>query len=344
MSTKMTNCKTCGAEIASNAKSCPHCGAKNKKPIFKKWWFWVVVVLIVIVAFSGGGNDEGTAEQDSVPVSVAVTTTESQPADEPAKEDESEPVEEVAFEEVTAVDNDECTIKITGIDSNGFWGYTLNALFENKSAEKTYMFSVRGASIDGVESDPFFAEEVAPGKKANAEISFSDSVLDDIDISYSDICLSWEVYDSEDWSADSVASETVHIYPYGEDKAEKYVRESQATDTVLVDNDYVTAIITGYELDDIWGYSANIYLVNKTDVNVMFSVDKASVNGFMADPFWATEVAAGNCAFSSMSWSDSTLEENGITEVEEIEFTFNAYDADDWSADSFVNEVYTLTP
>ena len=29
---KMIKCKTCGADIASSAKSCPGCGAKNKKP------------------------------------------------------------------------------------------------------------------------------------------------------------------------------------------------------------------------------------------------------------------------------------------------------------------------
>ncbi|MCU6061082.1 zinc-ribbon domain-containing protein, partial [Clostridioides difficile] len=29
---KMIQCKSCSKEIASNAKSCPNCGAKNKKP------------------------------------------------------------------------------------------------------------------------------------------------------------------------------------------------------------------------------------------------------------------------------------------------------------------------
>ncbi|NOW20903.1 rubrerythrin [Clostridium saccharobutylicum] len=30
---KMIKCKTCGADIASSAKTCPSCGAKNKKAI-----------------------------------------------------------------------------------------------------------------------------------------------------------------------------------------------------------------------------------------------------------------------------------------------------------------------
>ena len=82
----------------------------------------------------------------------------------------------------------------------------------------------------------------------------------------------------------------------------------------------------------------------QTDKTVMFSVDDASVNGFMADPFYATSVSAGKCAFSSMAWSDTTLEENGITEVEEIEVLFRAYDADDFMGEDFANEVITLNP
>ncbi|MAQ71451.1 MAG: hypothetical protein CL565_04575 [Alphaproteobacteria bacterium] len=36
--TKLKDCPTCGKEIATTAKVCPHCGAKNKN--FKKelWW------------------------------------------------------------------------------------------------------------------------------------------------------------------------------------------------------------------------------------------------------------------------------------------------------------------
>ena len=40
-------CKYCQHEIAANAKTCPNCGAKNNKPLFKKWWFWLVIVIVV---------------------------------------------------------------------------------------------------------------------------------------------------------------------------------------------------------------------------------------------------------------------------------------------------------
>lgn len=64
----------------------------------------------------------------------------------------------------------------------------------------------------------------------------------------------------------------------------------------------------------------------------------------MADPYFATTVSTGKCAFGSMTWSDSTFEESGITEVESIEFLLKAYDYNDWTRDNFVEQTVTLTP
>ena len=58
MSSKVKVCKSCGQEFAKNAKFCPHCGAKNKKPIFKKWWFWVIIALLFILIGSSGDDTD----------------------------------------------------------------------------------------------------------------------------------------------------------------------------------------------------------------------------------------------------------------------------------------------
>ena len=76
----------------------------------------------------------------------------------------------------------------------------------------------------------------------------------------------------------------------------------------------------------------------------MLGVDEASVNCFMIDPFFATDVNAGKCEFTSVSWSDSALEENGITDVQEIELLLKVSDYDDWMAEDYVNERVVITP
>lgn len=251
----------------------------------------------------------------------------------------------IVFEEITVVDNEFCTIKITGINPDNLWGYTLNAYLENKSKDTTFMFSIDGAAINGIQTQPLFASEVAPNKKSNVEISFMDSTFSDYSASdFTDIELSFRVYDSNDWAADEVAEVTQNIYPLGQEKAIHYVRPNQSTDTVLVDNDQLTIVVTGYEIDDIWGYSANFYLVNKTDKEVMVSVDDVSVNGYMADPFFATTIKPNKVQFSSMTWSDSVFEENSISEVESIEMTLKVYDVKNWLDQDIFLETFTLNP
>lgn len=84
--------------------------------------------------------------------------------------------------------------------------------------------------------------------------------------------------------------------------------------------------------------------MNKTDTTIMVSTDEVSVNDFMIDPFFATSVPMGKMHFSEMSWFDTEFEDNGITEVEEIEFQLRVYDDEDWMADSFVEEAIVLKP
>lgn len=303
----------------------------------------IILLFALTVVTSGCGASVSTSEPDNTPEPSITSEEHSENLNSnDVKADESEDQINIPdFEEITAIDSEECTIKITGIDPENLWGYTLNVYLENKSTDKTYMFSVTNAAINGVQCDPFFSTEVAASKKSNNDISFKTE--NDIG-EFTDIEISFRVHDSDDWLADAVAEETIHIYPFGEDNATKFIREAQATDNTIVDNEYVTVIVTGYEQDDIWGYIVNLFLVNKSDKEVMFSVNDASVNGYMADPFYATSVMPGKCAFSSMSWSNTTLEENGISEVEEIEFSFKAHDSNDLMADDFANETITLNP
>lgn len=306
----------------------------------------LIIPIVVLSMYLGAcGTEEKAPEatttqevQTEVETKVSKEGTESE-AETTKEADDSQVISD--FEDLTVVDNEECTIKITGIDSENIFGYTLNTYLENKSSDKTYMFSATNAAINGVQCDPIFASEVASGKKSNDEITFTNN--HDIG-EFTDIEISFRVYDSDDWMADAVAEETVHIYPYGEENATTFIREPQNTDNIIIDNDYITVIVTGYEHDDIWGYSVNLFLTNKSDKEIMLSVDNASVNGYMADPFFATSVMPGKCSFSSITWSDSVLEENNISDIEEIEISFRAYDNNEFMSDDFVNEVITLSP
>ncbi len=62
---KMTTCKHCGQEIAASAKICPHCGGKNKPPIYKRGWFIALIVLIILYAIGSSDSSSNTASSTS---------------------------------------------------------------------------------------------------------------------------------------------------------------------------------------------------------------------------------------------------------------------------------------
>ncbi len=307
----------------------------------------LVLLLCLCLSACGGSESEkeetGSGEENIVSAEMEEETAGMET--ETVQENGSAGLTEAEFEEITVLDNEECAIKVTGLDPDNFWGYTVNVCLENKSEEKNYTFDVWDAAINGVECDPLFAYTVTAGLKSNNEVSFTTSTLEENGITeFTDIEITFRVYDSDDWFADDIARETVHIYPYGEENKSVYVRQPQETDTVLAENEFISATVIGYDPDGFWGYTLELYLENKTDEGVMFSIDNAAVNGYMIDPFWASSVAAGKSAFASVEWSESSLESNGITEVESIQFDLDVYSTEDWLADDYFNGTVTWNP
>ncbi|MCI9489526.1 DUF6591 domain-containing protein [Lachnospiraceae bacterium 48-42] len=106
---KMVICRNCNAPIAKNASICPSCGAKNKKPFYKKGWFIVLLVIFAIgIVNSVVRNKEDLKTVRSVEIQKSDEEDESEVKSEPegeaAKEEnesevKSEPEGEAAKEE-----------------------------------------------------------------------------------------------------------------------------------------------------------------------------------------------------------------------------------------------------
>ena len=286
-----------------------------------------------LIAASLAACGSATAEAPSTVPSTAAPTQAATEATKPT----------VSFEETTLVENDSITFRITAVEDSTR-GYTLKAYLENHT-DMDLMFSISEASVNGFMCDPLWAVTVSAGMKSNESIRFSrDSFAANGITEATDIEFKLDVYDSNDWMADHLVSEVFTLYPMGEDAAQVYERESQETDIVLFDDENCTMIVTGFDPENLWGYTMNVYLHNQTDKTLMFSLDGASVNGFMCDPFWAETVAPGKQSNTTISWSDSAFAENGITDVESLTLPLRVYDANDWMAEDVLNETYTVNP
>ena len=289
-------------------------------------------ILALTMLAGMAGCQPKTVPEDTPPDTEGVETQE--------KPEVAPKGEKAAFEETVAADTDDCLIKLTDMKYDDIFGCTVSIHIENKSADKVYMFCTEDAAINGIQVDPYWANELPAGESSDDDLTISNDQLGDMGLTYDDITdleMHFRVYETDDYSA-VVYEGTTHIYPYGESSATVYTREPQDSDVVLLDTPEVQMVAIGYDHDDFWGYEVKLFLVNKTDSEAMFSVDTAYLNDIEADPYYADSVAAGKCTFSKIAWDDSVLEKNGIEKVEDIKLTLSAYDGEDFSKDYYVEE------
>lgn len=115
-------------------------------------------------------------------------------------------------------------------------------------------------------------------------------------------------------------------------------------ETVLVDNDDITVVLTDTDPDDMFGYVLKLRLENKTDKTLMYAAENVSVNGFMVEPLFAQTVSAGNKANADFTIFDTDLEDNQISEVNEVKFSLRVYNDDDWTEDAIFEDELTINP
>ena len=303
-----------------------------------------LILMFTVTACGSSKNSEPSSDSKTEAVNEANGDNSKEEQDE--KENESKNGSKVDLSNYNEILVDDAGVKfeITGLDPEDFWGYSVKVYLENNT-DKTLMYSVEDASINGVMSDPFWASEVQPGKKSNESFAFSSTSLNEAGISdVTEIEFQLNIHDSEDYSAEYLVQDIFKIYPLGEENAVVTERTTEGSDVVLFESDDCKMTVIGYDPDSIFGYAVKVYLENKTYKMLMFSIDDASINGFMADPFWATTVAAGKRSYNDITWSSSVLEENKIENIESIEMRIQVRNDEDWSGDYLVDDTFSVEP
>lgn len=107
---------------------------------------------------------------------------------------------------------------------------------------------------------------------------------------------------------------------------------------VVNENNVVFVITSAPYKDDIWGAGIKVRLENSTDKTLMYSLKNVSVNNYMVNTLFATEVAPNKKENTSITIFTSDLEDNGITQIDNVEFTLRVYDINDWLADPIIDD------
>lgn len=99
---------------------------------------------------------------------------------------------------------------------------------------------------------------------------------------------------------------------------------------VLYDEDGIKITAKEYVTDSIWGDGIKVLLENDTENDIMISCDALIVNDYMIHDLFASDVAAGKKANSTIYLASSELKAAGIDNVGRIEIYFHASDSDSY--------------
>lgn len=84
---------------------------------------------------------------------------------------------------------------------------------------------------------------------------------------------------------------------------------------------------------DWYGKHINLYIENNSSENFTIQVRDFSINGYMIDPIFSSDVVSGKKINDDIHVFDSDLDDNNIDEIKTIEFKFHYFNSDSWSDD-----------
>lgn len=296
---KIIQCKTCNQEISANAKSCPHCGAKNKRPFYKKWWFWLIVAFIVIGAASSGNDSGSTDDTTNPPASSSPVNSDA--TGEPIEEDTPNIELSTDFErsvyDIVKENNGELT-SIETVTSEGSEEATVIAsiLCENDENVVNKILSEISEAIKNNatnESAIFTFGDIEDGDDATALVMagvYSDGTIDisSMSIDYNSERNNWIRNQFSAWDGSHVELEKLIISNLNDEKSYEHIETTYRDIATEDDRDEINQILADS------GYTQRVE-VGDLFIQTQFSA-KNAFGGVIK-----------NTAFGIASYSDNTI-------------------------------------
>ncbi len=246
--------------------------------------------------------------------------------------------EQITVTEEVLLDDKGVKITLKSFDTDNLLGPALKIMIENNT-DKDITVQTTESSVNGAMIDTVFSSDVAVGKKANDSISFLTNELDIAGITtIKDIEFKFHIFDATTWDT-IFDSDTIHITTSAENVEQNFNKEG----FVAFDQKGYRIVIQKLNSDEsFWGSDIYVYIENNSDKNVTIQARDVSINGFMIEPVFSSDVLAGKVAYDTITFFEDDLTENNITSIDEIELSFQILDMDSFDT-IYESEVVTTT-
>ena len=244
--------------------------------------------------------------------------------------------EEVTVERQVLYNDKNIKITATGMGSS-YSGPELKLLIENRSGQNITV-QTRAESINGYMVDANISADVVAGKNANDAITFFSSSLQKCGIEkIGTMEFYFHIFDSGSWGT-IVDTEVVKV---NTSVAYSYVQKYDDTGRELINKNGVRIVLKGLSEKSYSGPEVVLYIENNTNKDITIQTRDESVNGFMVDANMSEDIVSGKRAIGDITLFQSSLDENGITDIKEVELYFHIFDAETWDT-IFDTDVVTM--
>lgn len=315
-------------------------------------WIPISLILVLMVSLTACGAQPSVEIPAEQPTETTVAETTEETTEEATEASTEEPTvpaadsypaclpEELIFPDLYAIDTDTCAIRIVSLTPDTVLPnfVVLTCELENRSEDIIYTFSTEGVSVDGAMSYGFIYEALLPGEKKECKlwIGCTDIEFQPLPCSHLQVTFRASALRRND------IVETVNIYPQGEEAAVHYVWEPKPGDIVAVDREDIRFALLECLMEEHYQYEMRVAMVNNTDRTLVFNATNVKVNGVELDPYFSDLSVPNSSSFGLLTWDYFTLSQNGITEVETVEFLLVCYDWNDPSASYILEQTVSF--
>lgn len=266
----------------------------------------ITLALVLVFSFAGCNNTDKKAEKPS-DISSA---------------DKSK----ITIEETVLVDEADVKITAKSLTTDGLMGPEIKLFIENNSG-KDLTFQCRHATVNGYMVDTIMSVDVVDGKAANDSLTLMTysleacgiDVLADLELSFHIFDSEWETYLDTDFIQLKTSASGNHTQTYDD------------SGDLAYDGNGIKIVVKGLTEDDsLLGPSIVVYLENTGDKNVTVQTKDVTVNGMMVEAVFSSEVVAGKRTVDTITFLESDIEENDITEIKDVELSFHVFDSEEW--------------
>ena len=138
--------------------------------------------------------------------------------------------------------------------------------------------------------------------------------------------------------------DTTEVPTEGAPKVDESQTQQENLQLELYRNDRCAFSVTKTEYNEHLGLQVHVLCENNSDNTLLFTWNNTAVCGYMYEPYWAEEVAAGKKVNSTLDFDTYELEKMGITSVDEIFFTLSVIDAENFLDAPLVNQGFRIYP